>query len=49
MVLCLAYYPIHHQIQQWEGSGFAAWYMTVAGLVLVMDLDVGHGRHCRVQ
>jgi hypothetical protein len=49
MVLQLVYYPIHHQVQQREGSKFAAWYTTVAGLAFVMELDVGHGRGSRVQ
>jgi hypothetical protein len=49
MVLSLVYYPIWHQVQQQEGSGFDAWYTAVAGLTFVMGLDVGHGRGCRVQ
>jgi hypothetical protein len=49
MVLWLVYYPDHHQVQQQAGSGFAAWYRTVAGLAFVMGLDVGHGWGCRVQ
>ncbi len=49
MVLWLVYYPDHHQVQQWEGSGFAVCYTTVAGLAFVMGLDVGHGQCCRVQ
>ncbi len=42
MVLWLVYYAVHHQVQQWEGSGFAAWYKTVAGAAFMMGLDVGH-------
>ncbi len=49
MVLWLVYYPVHHQVHQREGSGFAAWCMTVAGLAVVMGLDIGHGQGCRVQ
>ncbi len=49
MVLWLVYYPICHQVQQREGGGFAASYITVAGLAFVMGLDVGHGQGCRVQ
>ncbi len=48
MVLWLVYHPIC-QVQQREGSGFAAWYTTVDGLAFVMGLDVGHGLGCRVQ
>jgi hypothetical protein len=49
MVLWLVYYPVCHQVQQREGSGFAAWYTPVAGLAFVMGLDVAHGLGCRVQ
>ena len=41
MVLWLVYYPFRHQVQQQEGSGFAAWYTTVTGVAFVMRLDVG--------
>jgi hypothetical protein len=49
MVLWLVYCPVRHQVQQWEGSGFAAWCKTVAGMAFLMGLDVGHRRGCRVQ
>ncbi len=49
MVLWLVHYPIPHQVQQQEGSGFAAWYMPVAGLAFVMGLGLGHGLGFRVQ
>jgi hypothetical protein len=49
MVLWLVYNPVCHQGQQWEGSVFAAWYKTVAGVDFVMRLDIGHGWGCRVQ
>jgi hypothetical protein len=49
MVLWLVYYPVRHRVQQWEGSGFAAWYRIEAGLVFVMRMDIGHGQGCRVQ
>jgi hypothetical protein len=49
MVLWLVYYPVRHQVHQWEGTGFAAWCKTVAGMAFVMGLDVDHGWGCRVQ
>jgi hypothetical protein len=45
----LVYHPVHHQVQQREGSKFAAWYTTVDGLASGMGLDIGHGLGCRVQ
>jgi hypothetical protein len=35
-------YPLHHQVQQKEGSGFTARYKTKAGMAFVMGLNVGH-------
>jgi hypothetical protein len=49
MVLWLVYYPVRHQVLQWEGNGFAAWYMPVDGLAFVMGLDLLQGLGCRVQ
>jgi hypothetical protein len=49
MVLWLVYHPIRHQVQQREGSGYAAWFMTVDVLAFGMGLDVAHGLGCRVQ
>jgi hypothetical protein len=43
MVLWLVYYPVCYQVQQKEGSGFAAWFKTVAQVVFVMGLGIGHG------
>ncbi len=49
MVLWMVYHPVLHQVQQREGSGFDAWYMTLDVLAFGMGLDVGHGPGCRVQ
>jgi hypothetical protein len=43
------YHPVRHQVQQWEGIKFAAWYTTVDGLAFGMGLAVGHELGCRVQ
>ncbi len=31
------------------GNGFIAWFKTVAQVVFVMGLGIGHGRFCTVQ